>query len=151
MWPKFTFPALPPVLHCPFQSNWISHSSPEMSKILPWLCHKRLFSSPWGHLWASFHAQLCLTKCPPHLIPSFWCIHLASCMRIWFCIFSPLPPTAWTAPILPWVFLYPRCLIRGRAHKGHSVFLSLLRIYQKCRLHSKEKKSVIICLEIHSP
>lgn len=44
MWPKFTLPALSPILHCLFKSNWISHSSPEMSKIFPWLCLKRLFS-----------------------------------------------------------------------------------------------------------
>lgn len=100
------------------------------------LCLKCLFSSqPRGHVHASFHAQLCLTKhprhsscilaCPPFILYGYLVLHHFS---------SAVPPTSFTAQILSWTLPSPQCLIQCVALGGHLVFLSLLRINQKCRL-----------------
>lgn len=140
IWVKFT---LPPYLsfytaQCnPTGLVTLLQRCPKFFHDFDLLCLKCLFSQPWGYIQTSFHAQLCRTKhpqrlitfipaCSPFILYGYLVLHLFS---------SAVPPTSLTVQMLSWIFLYPQCHIHRVAHKGHLVFLLLLRIYQKCRLH----------------
>lgn len=94
IWAKFTLPASSLILHCPVPPNWISHSSPEMPQILPWLC---LALPQMSLLLMATRTRACFLSCTalPHRTPSAphpasWRAHLSSCTDIWFCITSLL-------------------------------------------------------------
>ena len=118
-------PCLSSHFHCPFQPNWISHSSPEMSKTLPRL---RLALPPMSLLTAT-RLRSRFLSCPPlpHRTSSAF-NRLHSALSAFHLV-----------RIFGFAFLYPLCLIHFLVPQGHSVFLSLLRT-----CHWKEKKKSVI-------
>lgn len=146
MWPKFTFSDLPPIFTA--RSNppgLFSHSTPEMSKMFPWLClahavhsASSVFSFQSGtSAYASFSTQACLAGLfPAHNYLYSYMPHLSSCTNI--CLHIPSTtglPSSLRAQIMSWISLFPQHLTHCCAIKEHSAFLSLLGTYRKLRLH----------------
>lgn len=74
IWAKFTLPASSLILHCPVPPNWISHSSPEMPQILPWLC---LALPQMSLLLTAMRTRARFLSCTalPHRTPSALILH----------------------------------------------------------------------------